>query len=86
MRLEGDLDRIYVGNRKLHVNIPKYQRHQYEPRREERRTQGREYIQSQKEDRARTVRDDKGKGNRALQFGTIKARVNKALRRCGWRS
>jgi len=34
VRLEGDLDRIYIGTMKLHVNIPKYRRHQYEPRRE----------------------------------------------------
>jgi len=27
VRLEGELDRIYIGNRKLHVNIPKYRRH-----------------------------------------------------------
>ncbi|XP_068483402.1 uncharacterized protein [Phaseolus vulgaris] len=62
VRLEGDLDRIYIGNRKLYVNILKYRRHQYEPRRKKRRTLGWEHIQSQKEDRARTVRDEKGKG------------------------
>jgi len=66
VRLEGDLDRIYIGNRKLHVNIPKYLRNQHVPRREERRTQGWEHNQNQKEDGARAVRDDKGKGKLSL--------------------
>jgi len=30
-KLEKDLDHIYIGNRKLFVNIPKYHRHQVEP-------------------------------------------------------
>jgi len=35
--LERDLDQIYIGSRKLYVNIPKYRRHQYGPKKEERR-------------------------------------------------
>jgi len=33
--LERDLDQIYIGSRKLYVNIPKYRRHQYGPKKEE---------------------------------------------------
>jgi len=36
-RLEKELDSLHVGNMKLHVNIPKYRRHQKEPVKEERR-------------------------------------------------
>jgi len=35
--LERDLDQIYIGSRKLYVNIPKYRRYQYGPKKEERR-------------------------------------------------
>jgi len=34
-KLEKELDQIYIGNRKLYVNIPKYRRHQAELPREE---------------------------------------------------
>ena len=37
-RLEKELDQIYIGNMKLHVNIPRYQRTELKPGRE----QGRE--------------------------------------------
>ena len=36
-RLESELDQIYVGNKKLFVNVPKYHRNQLEPKRYERR-------------------------------------------------
>jgi len=35
--LERDLDQIYIGSRKLYVNIPKYRRYQYGPKKEEQR-------------------------------------------------
>jgi len=35
--LESELDQIYVGNRKLFVNVPKYRRNQLEPKSYERR-------------------------------------------------
>ena len=35
--MERELDQIYVGNRKLYVNIPKYRRHLVEPNRVERK-------------------------------------------------
>ena len=36
-RLERELDQIYIGSRKLYVNIPKYRRSQYDPKKEERK-------------------------------------------------
>jgi len=36
-KLKRELDQIYVGNRKLNVNIPKYRRHQEERPRVERK-------------------------------------------------
>ncbi|ESW29403.1 hypothetical protein PHAVU_002G067600 [Phaseolus vulgaris] len=49
-RLEGELDKIYIGNRKLHVNIPKYRRFQAVTNREDRR-----HMESQKEVRAQPL-------------------------------
>jgi len=43
VRLERELDHIYIGNRKLHVNILKYRRYQEGTKREERRAQGVKY-------------------------------------------
>jgi len=34
-RLERDLDQIYIGNKKLHVNILRYMRSEVEPKRVE---------------------------------------------------
>ncbi|XP_068503600.1 uncharacterized protein [Phaseolus vulgaris] len=59
-RLEGELDQIYIGNIKLHVNIPKYQRVQTESNVVERRTLRTQHMESQKE--ARHLKDEEGKG------------------------
>jgi len=48
-RLERELDQLYVGNRKLFVNIPKYQRNQQELSRTYRRLQRAPYRASQNE-------------------------------------
>jgi len=48
-RLERELDHIYIGGRKLYVNIPKYRRNQVGSRREDRRMQGVKYEEKQKE-------------------------------------
>jgi len=34
-RLERDRDQIYIGNKKLHINIPRYRRSEVEPKRVE---------------------------------------------------
>jgi len=62
VRLEGELDRIYIGNMKLCVNISKYRRHQSESKRVERRTPRTQHMESQKEVRARPLLDEEDKG------------------------
>jgi len=47
--LEKELDQLYIGNRKLFVNVPKYQRHQPALSRIERRNLRAPYLVSQKE-------------------------------------
>jgi len=60
-RLEGELDQIYIGNRKLHVNIPKYWRAQSESIVAEGSTLRMQRTESQKE--ARHVKEEEGKGS-----------------------
>lgn len=54
-RLEKDLDQIYIGNKKLHVNVPKYRRSEMEAKgqgsenRAYRKEQGRIYRKPQEE-------------------------------------
>ena len=62
VRLEGELDQIYIGNRKLHVIIPKYRRFQSESNMAERRTPRTHHMESQKEAWARPLLDEEGKG------------------------
>jgi len=60
-RLEGELDQIYIGNRKLHVNIPKYRRVQSKSNVAERRTLRMQRMESQKE--ASHFKEEEGKGS-----------------------
>ena len=55
-RLERELDQIYIGNRKLHVNIPKYRRVQEGARKDERRAPEVKYEGEKKEERTRFLR------------------------------
>jgi len=48
-RLEKELDNIYIGNMKLHVNIPKYRRNQQETVKEERRASRFPYMERQRD-------------------------------------
>jgi len=48
-RLEKELDNLYAGNRKLHVNIPKYRRNQLEPPKEVRRVSRPPYMERQRD-------------------------------------
>jgi len=48
-RLEKELDSLYVGNMKLHVNISKYRRHQKEPVKEARRERRDPYDERQRD-------------------------------------
>ena len=62
-RLEKDLDQIYIGNKKLHVNVPKYRRSELESKGQEsenrayHKEKGRLYRKPQEESPA--VRDQK---------------------------
>jgi len=47
--LETELDQLYIGNRKLFVNVPKYRRHQPVLTRTERRNPRAPYLVSQKD-------------------------------------
>jgi len=64
-RLERELDQIYIGNRKLHVNIPRFRRYQFEPRKVEHKTQRTQRLDSQKEARARLPLDVGSKGEQS---------------------
>ena len=61
--LERELDQIYIGNRKLHVNISKYRRHQFGTKRGEWRAPWEQHKESQKEVRKRhpKVAEPRGK-------------------------
>jgi len=48
-RLERELDQVYIGNRKLFVNTPKYRRQQFEPLRGERRSSRDQVLENQKD-------------------------------------
>ena len=46
-KLEKESDQIYIGNMKLHVNIPRYRRLESEPRREQRKGEKTPFLESQ---------------------------------------
>jgi len=72
VRLEGELDRIYIGNRKLYMNIPKYRRHQSESSRVG-------HTESQKEVRARPFQDEEGKGKQSRKEMWVEKIRNKSF-------
>ena len=47
-RLERELDSLYIGSMKLHVNVPRYRRHQLEPAKEERRETKATHLEEQR--------------------------------------
>ena len=64
-RLERELDQIYIGNRKLHVNIPRFRRYQSVPRKVERGMQRTQRLDSHKEARARQPPVVESKGEKS---------------------
>jgi len=50
-RLERELDSLLIGNMKLHVNIPRYRRHQLEPVKVERRELRFTHLEKQRDTR-----------------------------------
>jgi len=46
-RLERELDNLYIGSMKLHVNVPKYRRHQPESAKEKRREKKATHLEEQ---------------------------------------
>ena len=70
-RLERELDQIYIGGRKLYVNIPKYRRNQVGSRREDRRMQGVRYKEKQKEVWTTLSKGVKRRGWRRIGVGPM---------------
>ncbi|XP_068461571.1 uncharacterized protein [Phaseolus vulgaris] len=54
-RLEKELDQIYIGNLKLHVNVPRYRRNGVEDGREQRKEDLKQQLELPKETRKQSV-------------------------------
>ena len=54
-RLDKELNQIYIGNMKLHVNIPRYRRNELEHGREQRREGKKQHLVLPREPRKQGV-------------------------------
>ena len=66
-RLENELDQIYVGNRKLFVNVPKYRRNKLKPKNYERKDLRNHASGSKKENREAKQKDQWSHGKKNMK-------------------
>jgi len=75
-RLERDLDQVYIGNRKLYVNTPKYRRQQFEGLRGVRRNPRDMGVENLKDNGKRHMEVSKHKGKQSRTEMWVESKGN----------